>query len=148
IPRLPWLPAEAVPRSSTTTGKDGRFRLDGFGRERQGWLSIQGQGPEVPTVSGITPPGLKSPKGDFRGPTFDLLVGPGKELVGTVKVRGTGQPAAGVRISCQQCSGRTDELGNFRIEGLRKYSDYLGFATGPGYFQTMFEAKDSPGREA
>src|SRR5262249_11341250 len=95
-----------------------------------------------------TRPGLKPEKGWFRGPSFDLLVGPGKDLVGTVKIRGTGQPAPGVRVSCGQCSGQTDEQGNFRLEGLRKQARHFGWLPGPGYLDQMFEARDWPGREA
>src|SRR5262249_40816470 len=121
-------------------------------RERKVLLTVQGAGIESQMLSVITRPGLKPGKGRdrgwFRGPTFDVLVGPGKDLVGTVKIRGTGKPAAGVRISCGQCSGQTDEQGRFRLEGLRKQDRYFGWASGPGYFDQLFEARDSPGRDA
>ena len=76
-----------------------------------------------------------------------MLVGPGKVLVGTVKVKGTGEPAAGVEVICQAVRTRTDAQGRYRIEGLRKQNLSFGWVSGPGYFQRMLEVKDTPGRE-
>jgi RNA polymerase sigma factor (sigma-70 family) len=147
IPRLPWLPPAAVgTRISTTTDKKGEFRLEGFGRERLVDVIIEGKGIEMQWLQVITRPGLKKVKyRSFHGPTFEVLVGPGKVLVGTVKVKGTGEPAAGVEVSCQRGQTRTDAQGRFRIEGLRKEDRSLGWVSGPGYFDMMLEVKDTPG---
>jgi RNA polymerase sigma factor (sigma-70 family) len=148
IPPLVTLPPKAlgVP-ASTTTDKEGRFRLEGVGRERRVDLAIRGRGIEQRWVWVITRPGFKTGPGAAHGPSFDLLVGPGKELTGVVKDKRTGRPVAGARVTCQVGEARTDAKGRFRIEGLRKQPQYFGWATSPGYFQKMLEVKDTPGRE-
>src|SRR5262249_149866 len=73
IPFLPWLPPEAVGTPTTTTDKQGRFRLSGFGPEQKVDLTIRAPGIEWQMVQVITRPGLKKGKGQgFLGPTFDL----------------------------------------------------------------------------
>lgn len=147
IPRLTGLPAEAlgVP-ASVTTDKDGRFRVAGAGRERAIELYFEGKGIESQWFTAITRPGLKgeAPR-YFRGPTFDLLVGPGKEMTGFVKEKGTGKPIAGAVVTCQRSQAKTDENGRYRLQGLPKREQYLAFARGPQHFQIMVEAKDTPG---
>jgi hypothetical protein len=83
----------------------------------------------------------------FTAPTFDLLVGPGKVLIGTVKEKGTGRPLAGLTVSCQTEQVRSDEQGRFRFEGLKKNPSYHGWVQGPGYFTERLDVKDSPGRD-
>jgi hypothetical protein len=131
---------------STTTDREGRFTLRGCGREQQVELRIQGKGIEHQWLRLVTRPGLKKER-SFHGPTFDLLVGPGKELVGVVKDKRSGEPVPGAVVTCQIGRVVTDARGNFRIEGLRKQSQYGLFASKQGYFTERGEVKDSPGRE-
>jgi RNA polymerase sigma factor (sigma-70 family) len=146
IPPLVSVPPEALGVTLTTTDRQGRFRLAGFGRERKVDLAIWGRGIEQQWVTVVTRPGFKKGTGYARGPSFQLLVGPGKELVGVVKDR-EGRPVKGARVSCQVGQAHTDERGRFRIEGLRKQRQYFVWTGGPGYFPAMSEVKDTPGRE-
>ncbi len=146
IPRLVTLPPEALGLPKTvTTGKDGRFRLAGAGRERAVSLYIQGRGVETQWFTAITRPGMKGKTGYFRGPEFDVLVGPGKALTGVVKEKESGKPVAGARVTCGTGEATTDGQGRYRIEGLTKRSDYIAFVQGPRHFSTMAQLKDTPG---
>ena len=77
IPQLSYLPVEVLGEGRVaTTGKDGRFRVTGVGRERSVSLYFEGRGIETQWFSTITRPGMTLKTGYFRGPSFDLLVGP------------------------------------------------------------------------
>jgi RNA polymerase sigma factor (sigma-70 family) len=149
IPSLLEVPPAALEAiASTTTGKDGRFRIEGLGRERAVELTVRGSGIEHQWFSVITRPGFTSKSRRFRGPSFDLLVGPGKELVGVVRDKATGKPVAGAEVTCQIGRVRTDAQGRYRIDGLRKQDSYGVWAWGKDYFNTLADAKDTPGRES
>src|SRR5262249_25605980 len=83
------------------------------------------------------------------GPMFDLLVGPGKVIEGTVTEKGTGRPVAGVRVYGGMSEARTDAEGRYRLEGVGKRGHYLLSPDGrPNYFSEMArQVADSPGLE-
>jgi RNA polymerase sigma factor (sigma-70 family) len=147
IPPLLSLPPEALGVGPTKTDKQGRFRLTGFGRERKVDIAIQGRGIEQQWVAAITRPGFTNRVSYIRGPSFRLLVGPGKELTGVVKEKTTGRPAAGVQVYCGIGQARTDEQGRFRIEGLRKQKEYYVWVGGKDSFNELIRVKDTPGRD-
>jgi hypothetical protein len=146
VPPLASLPPEALGVPATKTDRDGRFRLAGFGRERTVELILGGRGIEQQWVRVITRPGFKKARG-AHGPKFQLLVGPGKEMVGVVRDNATGRPVAGAQVSSHLGQVRTDERGRFRIEGLRKQPQYLVWASSPDCFPAMQQVKDTPGRD-
>jgi RNA polymerase sigma factor (sigma-70 family) len=111
-----WNPIKPV-----TTGKDGKFRLTGIGRERYVELIVSGptiQHVQVKVVTrkGIDVKDLSKPDPDYLkqegpfirpivlpfpplyGSTFEHLVGPTKPVTGVVRDKATGKPMAGVRV--------------------------------------------------
>jgi hypothetical protein len=152
LPRLPHLSAAALEGPTTaTTDAEGRFRLGGFGRERIVLLALRGKEIERRFLTVLTRAGIASPaKGWMFGPSFDLLVGPGKVIEGVVTEKGTGKPVAGVRVYGGMSDARTDKEGRYRLEGVGKRDHYHLSADGrPNYFSQMArQVADSPGLES
>src|SRR5262249_47733761 len=99
----PWLALTA------TTDADGRFRLQGFGRERMVIALIAGPGVATQDVRIMTPrtPAVQLPanKGmpgsaprTYYGADFTHAAAPERPVVGVVRDKDTKQPLAGVRI--------------------------------------------------
>ncbi|HEV3260032.1 MAG TPA: hypothetical protein VG013_24400 [Gemmataceae bacterium] len=148
---------------SVKTGVDGRFRLSGFGRERVVELAIEGPALEQRRVSVMTR--MDSPKGmpPFTyGARFDHRAAPAKPIIGTVRDKRTGRPAAGVEVSCVLVSGSgaltdvmpvagtpatTDEKGRYRLAGTPKSKQYHLAAAGGPYFGAAQIVNDSAGLE-
>jgi RNA polymerase sigma factor (sigma-70 family) len=144
------LPPEALALpTSVTTDKTGRFRLEGIGRERLVRLDIVARGMARQSAAVVTRPGFKKGSGPLLGPSFDLPLAPGKEVVGVVKEKDTGRPVAGseVTLGGGRVRVHTDERGAFRLEGLTKRPMYRVWVRGPGHFGMMREAKDTAGRD-
>jgi RNA polymerase sigma factor (sigma-70 family) len=124
-PNLVFSAAAAGLTQTTTTGRDGKFTLSGFGRERIVVLRLDGptietclvnamtrMGPTVrasrrghgPRVGGALPsPGRKlHPDPDSYvyalGVPFDFAAGPALVVEGTVRDQDTGKPIAGVVV--------------------------------------------------
>jgi protocatechuate 3,4-dioxygenase beta subunit len=135
-PPVPLLP-------TTTTDADGRFRLDGFGRERLVELRIESPAIETQTVYVITrdagrtltPVRMKDPfsgsdpKVFVRPNGFTHPAPPGLAVVGTVRDAETGQPIAGAVVESYVLAGTnlaqntiyrtvTDAQGRYRLNGL------------------------------
>jgi hypothetical protein len=147
IPRLRTVPPAALSATTTTkTDREGKFRVTGVGRERHVTVTVRGKGIEHQHLWVVTRPGFKKTR-NFHGPSLDLLVGPGKEVVGVVRERGTGKPAVGVTVACFMSQATTDEKGRFRLEGLPKRETHFVSARGKDYFMMMRQVKDTPGRE-
>jgi hypothetical protein len=118
-----------------TTGKDGRFRLSGIGRDRIAVLRIDGPAIEQKEVRVFTRPSRdgKTPHGHYPA-TFDHVAGPTKPIVGTVRDRDSKKPLAGVLITSstegynhvynQTVHAVTDARGRYRLVGLPKKSSY------------------------
>jgi BlaR1 peptidase M56 len=94
---------------AVTTDHDGRFTLRGIGRERI--VSLLVSGPHIETrfeyVATRDMPTEKFPDFDqqsyghditYHGAAFELVAGPGLEVVGTVRDKDTGKPLAGVTV--------------------------------------------------
>jgi RNA polymerase sigma factor (sigma-70 family) len=155
----------AVPGTprSVRTGADGRFRLTGFGRERLVELAIDGPGLEHRQVTVLTRAELPRGLPPFTYPArFDHRAGPVKPIAGTVRVKGTGQPAAGVTVSCVLVSpggtffdvtatpgitATTDEQGRYRLSGAPKSRQYHLASGGGPFFATSQIVNDTAGLE-
>src|SRR5260370_3824415 len=91
------------------TGKDGTFRLTGFGRERLVSLAIREENLEYADLTVLTSsiklgkePLAARSAGPRRvyGPRFRYSAGPSRPIVGTVRDKRTGKGVAGVLVRC------------------------------------------------
>jgi RNA polymerase sigma factor (sigma-70 family) len=155
-------------RKTIKTGLDGRFRIDGAGRDRIVVLEFEGPGVERGTVWAMTRPappsarprpGPTSPQVHPRlvplhGASFDYIAGPSKPIEGIVRLKGTGQPLVGVTVhggaeeSGASVSAITDRDGRFRLDGLPKVTSYRLTAVpnaGKPYLQASTTVTDTEG---
>src|SRR5262249_43624337 len=119
------------------TGADGRFQINGIGRERVASLRIEGPAIATQQVKAMTRPvGMirltprAQPVVTFYGATFDLPAVPTKPVVGVVRDKDTGKPLAGVTVRSYRIAGAvdfnglsrttTDREGRYRLVGLPK----------------------------
>jgi RNA polymerase sigma factor (sigma-70 family) len=145
---LPVKMKEIAAQASTTTDKEGRFRLTGFGRERVVHVQIEGEGIATTWLRVVTRPKAEDPPIPyFRNASFQVVVGPGKSITGVLRERGSGKPAAGVTVTCGVGRTTTDEKGRFRINGLQKRERYFVGIHGAPYFFTLTQVADTPGLE-
>jgi protocatechuate 3,4-dioxygenase beta subunit len=133
-----------------TTDADGRFEVTGVGRNRVIGLGLDGPGLAhlnicVMARPSRTPPRLRPrPSGKpsemmffdqplfppLYGATFELIIGPSKPIIGVVRIKGTGRPAAGITVrGIEPTTGtwiyaRAEQGGRFRILGLPKAGVY------------------------
>jgi protocatechuate 3,4-dioxygenase beta subunit len=143
-----------VPRS-VTTGKDGRFRLTGFGRDRAVLVVVKAPGIANNVFHVFTRekplPGMSGGNYGTYAATFEHLAEPSKPIVGTVRERGTGKPAVGVTVLSayrEHITAQTDAQGHYRIEGAAKHKEYAVSAGGAPYFNaTRLNIADTPGVE-
>jgi RNA polymerase sigma factor (sigma-70 family) len=168
--------AAGLPKSATT-GRDGRFRLPGAGRERMVSLSI-----EAPDIASETIRVVPRPAAEVRalvqagaraslqpsvvpsagpplyGRTFDHVASPSRPVTGTVRDWETRQLLAGVEISGHAAVGHwedvravTDDRGHYRLAGLPNAGRYRLYAQpkeGSGYLPVGTEAVGGDGLEA
>ena len=153
-----------------TTGPDGRFRLDGVGRERVAMFTVSGPTIAVTRTFAMTKdvPPIRSPNVHiigprtmtFHGARFDFVAAPCKPVVGIVRDLDTGKPLAGIRVNGMEHGERgsayysevestTDAHGRYRLLGMPRADKYRLF-TFPGeaqpYLVAMFvESVTSPG---
>jgi RNA polymerase sigma factor (sigma-70 family) len=145
--------------TTVTTGKDGGFRLAGFGRERVVFLEIRGPDIETTHVEVMTrrAPVTSLPAESYAA-TFRHLVGPSKVIMGTVRDKRTRKPLAGIKVAggaspggnsigaTRQVDGVTDAQGTYRLTGIGKYDHYWVAAAGAAYFNaTRLGVKDTAG---
>jgi RNA polymerase sigma factor (sigma-70 family) len=109
------------------TDKDGRFAFTGLGGGRGVLLSIEGPGIEHKLVSARTPAADAPP---VAAPEVVVLAGPTKPIEGTVRMKGTGKPLAGVVVYGEEEAHHrrvrtvTDATGRYRLVGLLKAKSY------------------------
>ena len=128
------------------TDTDGRFEISGIGRDRMIQLEIDGLGLAHISFYAVARPSRAIPKPRARpsgkspdmmfhgtppppllvGSTFEQIAGPSKPIVGIVRAKGTGQPAAGVPVTGIEPAThtwirtKTDQHGRFQLLGLPK----------------------------
>ena len=134
-------PTESDVPATVTTGKDGRFRLTGFGRERVLQIVIHGSTIAQTRLRALTrtgpPHGWMSGHFGLYGCRLDYLASPCKPIVGTVRDKRSGKPIAGITVGvCQQMISetKTDSQGHYRILGAAKSKEYEVDAGGMPYF--------------
>jgi RNA polymerase sigma factor (sigma-70 family) len=161
-----------VLQKATKTDAQGRFRLMGFGRDRNVELSLRGQ-----TIAArerdlyvITrdakpyhvPLNKRAPelgKISYYGATADIIAAPTKPIVGTVRDKDTGKPLSGVTIQSYFRAGngrlvqdylrtKSDREGKYRLEGMPKGKGNEIIAIAPAgqpYFLSRKEVSDTLG---
>jgi protocatechuate 3,4-dioxygenase beta subunit len=155
---LTSVPAEALGLKAPVTDKEGRFRLDGVGRDRVVTLLTRGEKVEALQFQAVARPGPKAGwKPGYLGLSpagGEVVVGPTKPIVGTVRERRTGKPAAGVIVACitqktRDLEAITDEHGRYRIVGAPKLDSYTLSVAGkkghPYLDHTVFDVPGTPG---
>ena len=161
----PYLDARIVGLPDhVVTDADGRFRLEGIGRERVTLCTIEGPtiasgqfyamtrpGPEV-TIEGFLNDNPTNPPRMFLGATFEYAVEPTVPIVGVVRDEKTGEPLPGVRIHSNRglsSAAETDAEGRYRLIGVSKGDEYRVAAL-PGqmpYLGALATVGDGPGLE-
>jgi RNA polymerase sigma factor (sigma-70 family) len=157
---------------TAVTDAEGRFRLQGIGRERLVSLSLEGPTIVRDHISVRTRPGKKIDAGMFArnpgggkltyyGATFEHLTAPSRPIVGVVRDMDSGTPLAGVTIQSDRFAGSntsgdssvrtvTDKDGNYRLIGMAKAAGN-SIKAAPGkdqpYLQCVSEVEDAPGLE-
>jgi RNA polymerase sigma factor (sigma-70 family) len=120
---------EKGPIPAVQTGRDGRFRLMGIGRDRAAALLVDGETIDrtfamvltsnAPNLAHLrVPPEMRGDLGLF-GPQLEIEAAPGRPIYGSAHDADTGRPFAGAHIhSWAVGMGTTsDELGRFRVNG-------------------------------
>jgi hypothetical protein len=129
--------ANGGPLAAARTGPDGRFRMDGLGRDRIVTLSIEGESIEAshatvltsgdPAYTPLSLSGNDWVEFQLLGPRFELTVGPGRVIEGIVRDRDTGRAIPGAKVGSSWSLGETtsDGRGRFRLTGMPKRPDNL-----------------------
>ncbi len=139
--------------ATVTTGKDGRFRLTGLGRDRFLELTIHGSTIAQTELHALTRSGPANGwvRGHYGlyGCHIDYLAVPCKPIVGTVRDKLTGKPLAGIGIYVAQqiiVRTKTDSQGRYRVVGASKSNEYEVNAGGMPYFgHRKSHIADTPG---
>ncbi len=144
--------------ASVTTGADGRFRLEGLGRERMAYLIVEGPGIQYKRIQVMTRASkpIVSPNIDIYpdlrvyGATFDHFTEPARPIRGVVRDKKTGKPVAGVLVSSVYTTHRTksDKDGRYELLGYPKSKKYHLSAVAPAgqpYFTASPTLADAPG---
>jgi RNA polymerase sigma factor (sigma-70 family) len=136
-----WNPVLASLFPRVTTDADGRFRLNGVGRERVMALIVEGPTVETQEINFATRPGVNPfqlsewgdefPGGDhlrYYGADFTHVSPPCRPVAGVVRDRVTGKPVAGAVVRAEATVGNpfyqvqttTDAEGRYRLTGLSR----------------------------
>jgi RNA polymerase sigma factor (sigma-70 family) len=122
----PGLPAEV------TTDAEGRFKLQGAGRERLVVMRVQKAGIATADIEAVTRrmPTTRTPQDPYKrysprtyhGAAFDFAAAPSRPFEGVVTDKATGKPVADVVIQGNTGNwavrATTDAQGRYRLEGL------------------------------
>jgi hypothetical protein len=137
-------------RLTWTTDAEGRFEIQGIGRDRVATLAFSGPKLANSLLRAMTRPAKAPPKPRPKpsrtnrdmmfigsppspplvGATFEHVTGPSKPIVGVVRSQADGKPVEGMRVFAMEgatwtgASARTDAQGRFRIDGLPKGEVY------------------------
>jgi Carboxypeptidase regulatory-like domain len=143
-------------KKTIQTGPDGRFQIDGAGRDRLILLEFDGPGIEsgrLWAMTRVAPPSAKPYP--LHGASFDHVAGASRPIEGVVRLKGTDRPLAGVHVSVfvQQATAAharaiTDKDGRFRLDGLPKVASYKVHASprqGQPYLPASTVVADTPG---
>jgi RNA polymerase sigma factor (sigma-70 family) len=169
------LPCSEFPTVSrrTDTDAEGRFRIDGVGRERM--LLVRLEGPRIATqhlsvftresetvrvrIRNAEPEaGIEADTNTYHGASFRYVAIPSKPVIGVIRDRDTKQPLAGVNIyvmngeyfSLAYIRTKTDAEGRYRLDGLPKGKGQKIIARPPDdqpYLIVHAEVADTPGFE-
>ncbi len=162
---LGWWASDDIPSflPAVTADKEGRFTINGLGRERIAALLISGPGIETRFEYAVTRsmPTLRCPSFQrqpaihdivYHGADFDVVAGPCLEAVGTITDKDTGKPIPGVTVETAALFGNplrtlnttTDSRGRYRLAGIPPKTvfgdrqDLLASALdGPAYLPTI-----------
>jgi protocatechuate 3,4-dioxygenase beta subunit len=138
-----------------TTGRNGRFRFTGIGRDRlvQVWVEAPTIASDFAMVMTRNGEALKvfHGRGIFFPASFDFVGQPSRLLTGIVRNKATGKPMAGVSV--RRMDGNrlptsvTDGNGRYELRGFAKAPNYwLVAAAGDGlFFEHVVDLQDSPG---
>ncbi len=141
-----WQGLESMPLELVRkTGADGRFRLNGVGRERVVDLKVSGPTIETSTAYAMTKVfpsfraetrgGMDAEATTYHGSRFDHAAAPTRPIVGVVRDKDTGKALAGVRINGMVFAegslvtkdgieAVTDDEGRYRLLGLPRAIRY------------------------
>jgi len=142
------------------TGLDGKFRIEGIGRERVSTLQLEGptietKQVEVRTRLGetIRVPGYAGGKNPdlitIYGAGFEHVAGPTRPIEGVVRDQDTGKPLAGVMVGGERALGNpylsvqsiTDSQGKYRLVGLPRGKEGYVLAVPPCDFPVFGSRK-------
>jgi hypothetical protein len=145
--KLEQFPLQLPP---VVAGPDGRFRIEGVGRDRMVMLLVSGPTIETTFAFARTQdgPAIRGRNRNIIGPDtfichgarFDHPAAPCKPIAGVVRDKDTGRPLAGVKIKGMVFTERslvanpyikatTDDLGRYRLAGLTRGDRYRLFVT-------------------
>jgi RNA polymerase sigma factor (sigma-70 family) len=135
LPRI-WQGAVPGRPAAIATDAEGRFRLEGLGRDRLVSLMLEGPGIAHRWLTAVTRPAGAAPFfAGIQGAHFEYVATAGRTLRGLVRDKANGIPVAGVRISAGRTweSALTDAQGRFELPGCPVTPDgYLVRAEPPG----------------
>jgi RNA polymerase sigma factor (sigma-70 family) len=162
-----WTNLPLCPKQ-VTTDADGRFRITGIGAERL-VFNVQINGPTIGRDQfsiAVRPGPWPQPPGRepirqaaYRtyGARFDHIVGPTRQVVGTIRDRATSRPLAGVQVDAWgpgHAEAFSDKDGRYQLTGLAKSARYTitawpygGRQSSEPYLTTTIQASDRPGLE-
>ena len=149
-----------VLRIEAKAGPDGRFRLDGLGRDRIAELLISGRGVattqvyafcrDEAEVRGTNQLLMKPNPLIVHAPRFQMALPPSQPIEGVAKDEETGRPIAGLKIRAavfdehsliptEGIEARTADDGHYRLDGLAKAPAHRLFVS-PGVGQPYTQA--------
>jgi RNA polymerase sigma factor (sigma-70 family) len=138
--------------TGATTGSDGRFHLNGLGRERIASLLVEGPGIATTQLQVMTrqAESVKHLQHTTYGAVSDYVAGASRPIRGVVRDKDSGEPLAGVSVGSTRggwCETVTDTDGRYELLGLGKSSEYRVDVKPPDglYFARNASFKDTPG---